>query len=328
MKNLLFYVKKRKNIIIVFSVFSIIYFVCFALYQLPFEAVLYPFLLCAFIGLTILGIDCKRFFEKHNALEKITTVTDALAENLPTSDSVYDEDYQKIIALICNEHNAYVNLESKRFSDMVDYYTVWAHQIKTPIASMRLNLQNQDTDLARKMTADLFRIEQYVEMVLAFLRLDTETTDYVFKSYSIDTIIKNSVKKFAGEFINRKIALVYEPTQETVITDDKWLSFVLEQIISNALKYTPCGSIKITVNGGKIIISDTGIGIAKEDLPRVFENGFTGYNGRTDKDASGIGLYLCSRICKKLGHKISVSSEIGKGTTVTVDVAQTKILIE
>ena len=107
------------------------------------------------------------------------------------------------------------------------------------------------------------------------------------------------------------------------MTDEKWLSFVIEQILSNALKYTREGSVTIYVREPKTLcIEDTGIGIAKSDLPRVFEKGYTGYNGRTDKRASGLGLYLCRRICDSLGAKINISSEVRRGTLVSVDLEQ------
>ena len=151
---------------------------------------------------------------------------------------------------------------NEKYADMVDYYTLWAHQIKTPIAAMRLTLQSGEMSQSRELSEDLHRIEQYVEI--------------------------------SSQFIRRKIKLVYEPVGVTVLTDEKWLLFVLEQVLSNALKYTKAGEIEITLEAPKTVcIRDTGIGIAPEDINRIFEKGYTGYNGRTDKKASGIGLYLC-----------------------------------
>ena len=214
-------------------------------------------------------------------------------------------------------------MTGQKYSDMIDYYTVWAHQIKTPIASMRLQLQNEDSSLSRRLSADLFRVEQYVEMVLTFLRLDSDSSDYLIREYDLDAIIRSAVKKFAGEFIGRKLKLVYEPVNVKVITDEKWLSFVVEQVLSNALKYTYAGSITITLEPEKkLCIRDTGIGIAPEDLPRIFENGYTGCNGRSDKKASGIGLYLCKRICTNLGHKITAASVVDEGTVICIDLSQ------
>ena len=187
-----------------------------------------------------------------------------------------------------------------KYRDMVDYYTLWAHQIKTPIASMDLQLQSQDTPLARQLSVELARIGQYVEMVLVFLRLDSESTDYVFREYDLDALVRRSLRGFAGEFISRKLKLCYTPMELSVVTDEKWLSFVVEQVLSNALKYTPEGSVFVYLEEpDTLCIRDTGIGIAAEDLPRIYEKSFTGCQGRADHRASGIGLYLCKRICDR-----------------------------
>lgn len=191
---------------------------------------------------------------------------------------------------------------------------------------MKLSLQNEDSPLSRRLSSELLRIEQYVEMVLAFLRLDSTSSDYLFKEQELDTIVKQSVKKFATDFIGKKIRLQYEPLNKKIITDEKWFAFVVEQLLSNSLKYTREGSVKIYLSDENVLcISDTGIGIAPEDLPRVFENGYTGFNGRLDKSASGIGLYLCKRICDNLGIGISVQSTLGAGTQVFLNMEQYRL---
>lgn len=323
------YLKQRWRVIAAGLIFSFIFIVSFALYHLPIKAVMYPAVLCILLGLSLMVYDLRRVKHRHEILESIHSIMDAVTVSFPKIEGIEDEDYQKIIGLIGQEYNDYRTDSNRRYSDMIDYYTVWIHQIKTPIASMRLHLQNEDTALSRKIATDLFRIEQYVEMVLTFLRLDSDSTDYVIKSHDLDTIIRQAVKKLAGEFIESRIALKYEPVNTTVITDEKWLLFVIEQVLSNALKYTPSGSIEITLEPEKkLCIRDTGIGIAAEDIPRIFDNGFTGYNGRTDKKASGIGLYLCKRICNNLGHRISVSSKVDKGTCVSIDLNQSAMSFE
>lgn len=309
--------------------FCIIFMVSFSLYRLPLKAVLYPAFLCLFLSLVWMVLDFFRIKNKHQMLESIHSLTDVITGSFPHIDSIADADYQQILQLISEEQNTYRTAMERQYSDMIDYYTVWVHQIKTPIASMRLHLQNEDSALSRKLSTDLFRVEQYVEMVLTFLRLDSQSTDYVIREYNLDTIIKQAVKKFAGEFIDRRLRLNYEPVATTVLTDEKWLSFVIEQLLSNALKYTPAGSITITLEPDKkLCIRDTGIGIAPEDLPRIFENGFTGYNGRSDKKASGIGLYLCKRICTNLGHTIEATSTVDKGTVITIDLSRKKLEVE
>lgn len=323
------YIRQRRRGIIAGVIFCIIFIASFILYRLPVKAVIYPAILCVLTGAVFVLVDFIRIRRKHEILERIRSLTDTITENFPQADGIEDEEYRNIIRLLNQEFTDYKTETAKKYSDMTDYYTVWVHQIKTPIASMRLNLQNEDTSFSRKLSADLFRIEQYVDMVLTFLRLSSGSTDYVIKEYELDSVIKQSVKKFAGEFISRKISLVYEPVDTKVITDEKWLSFVIEQVLSNALKYTPSGSITIKYdNDGRLFIKDTGIGIAAEDLPRIFENGYTGYNGRTDKKASGIGLYLCKRICNNLGHSITAESAVDAGTTIIIDLSRKKTEIE
>lgn len=166
-------------------------------------------------------------------------------------------------------------------------------------------------------------------MVLTFLRLGSDSTDYVIKEHELDDIVRGAVKKLAGDFINKRIKLEYTELNVAVLTDEKWLAFVIEQVLSNALKYTLEGTVSVYLESPKTLcIRDTGIGIAPEDLPRVFENGYTGYNGRSDKKASGIGLYLCRRICDKLGHSISAESKAGEGTVIRIGLDKKKLEIE
>ena len=213
--------------------------------------------------------------------------------------------------------------QDRRYQDMCDYYTTWAHQIKTPIAAMRLNLKNEDSPLSRRLLSDLMRVERYAEMVMAYLRVESPSTDYLLRRLCIDDAVKRAVRPFAGEFIARRLKLNYEETGLSAVSDEKWLVFVLEQILSNALKYTPEGGIHIYRSApNTLTIQDTGIGIAPEDLPRVFEKGYTGLNGRSDLKASGIGLYLSKKVLTKLGHAISAESEPERGTAIHIDFTQ------
>jgi len=181
---------------------------------------------------------------------------------------------------------------------------------------MRLLLQSTENAQNDELSMELFKIEQSVEMVLQYLRLDSESTDYILKEYDLDDIVRQAVRKYARLFIRQKISLDFRETNRRVLTDEKWLVFVIEQILSNALKYTTEGKISIYAAGTTFVIADTGMGIQGEDLPRVFEKGFTGYNGRIDKKSTGIGLYLCKRILTRLGHTIAIQSRVGVGTRV------------
>lgn len=317
------YLRSRVRSIAAYLLFLLIFSAWFVLYRLPVEAVLYPAFLCGLAGACFILGDFLRVRRKHRRLAELAQRTAGMMEDFPEAKSIDDGDYQAIIESLREEVRTLETALETRVRDTEEYYTVWAHQIKTPIAAMRLTLQNEDSPLSRKLSADLLRIEQYVEMVLTYLRLDSPTSDYVFASCAVDGVVRQAVAKFAPEFIDRKLRMEFTPTQDTVVTDEKWLAFVVEQVVSNALKYTREGGIKIYPKApGLLCIEDTGIGIAPEDLPRIFEKGYTGCNGRRDKQASGIGLYLCRRVCDNLGVGISVTSQVGAGTVVTLDLRQ------
>lgn len=317
------YIRERKYGIFLFFLSEAVFASVFFLYRIPIQIFLYPAVLCVILAILFLSLDFLRKKRKHERLFRLQGMTTAMTAAFPEKETVEDKDYQELLEAVLQEAAELENQKNLRYQEMLDYYTVWVHQIKTPIAAMKLNLQKEDTAEARRLSSELFRIEQYVEMVLAYLRLDAPSNDYVFREHSLDEIIRQSVKRFAPEFIGKKIRLAYEPVEKSIITDEKWLSFVLEQVISNALKYTKEGSVKIYMKEPEVLcIEDTGIGIAPSDLPRIFEKGYTGYNGRSGASSSGIGLYLCRRILKKLGAKISAESEVGKGTKIMIYLEQ------
>lgn len=328
MKLFFKYLKTKRNIIAFFIIAIIIFVTTFALYHIPVKAVLYPAILCVVMGVGFLLFSFFRVKRQHDILESLKDRTAEMIGNLPVSNSICEDDYRELLELIRQESIDSAQAARFEFDDMVDYYTVWAHQIKTPISSMKLTLQNEDSDLSRRLSIDLFRTQQYVDMVLAFLRLGSTSSDYVFREHSLDEMIKSSVKKFAPEFIERHLTLCYEEVEKTIVTDEKWFEFLIEQLLSNALKYTKEGSITIALDGDNLTISDTGIGISETDLPRVFDKGYTGFNGRTEKGASGLGLYLSKRIATNLGLDIKVESTVGVGTKVILDLTQKKLKFE
>lgn len=314
------YLNSKKRIIFAPFLFGVIFAVTFYFYGIPKRAIIYPLLLCFFILIFFIAFDYFILLRKYKELNILRKTGAEIIEELPETICILDEEYKNIIKLLIENQRHTAENFSENYDDMIEYYTVWAHQIKTPIASMRLTLQNEDSPLSINLKNDLTRIENYVQMVLAFLRLDSPSTDYIISEYSLDKIIKESVKKFSGVFISKKLSLNFTETNKKVLTDEKWLAFVVEQLISNALKYTENGGISIYLEEGDILcIEDSGIGILKTDLPRIFEKGYTGSIGRTDKKASGIGLYLCKRICDNLCHEISIFSEVGVGTTVKIN---------
>ncbi len=294
------YLSTKLPFLFLYVLIFVLLAVSFALYQLPVLAVVYPMGLGLILIALFLFQDYRKERKRLKQAEEQNHTIQTLKQKL--SD------------------------EQTKAQQRMEYYNVWAHQIKTPISAMRLSLQGQDSEWSRQLGVELSRIESYADMVMTYLRLDAESTDYVFEQKDLDALIRGSIRKFSGEFIARKIALLYEPLNQTILTDEKWLSFVIEQILSNALKYTSSGSISIYMEAPQILcVRDTGIGIAPEDLPRIFDQGFTGYNGRIDKKASGIGLYLCKRICSNLGYQISAESLLGAGTTIRLNLEKEQI---
>ncbi len=311
------YLKEKRFVFLGNFLMYVFFTVSFYLYQLPLAAVFYPYLVCVAVGLVFVVFDFRRFKNKHHILRNLKQNIEITNEIDFVPRTVLENDCIEIIYNLLKQRRCMQDDFTAKYTDMTQYYTVWVHQIKTPIAAMRLMLQNEDSGLSRKLSTDLFRIERYVQMVMVYLRAHADSTDYLFTKCSLDTIIKQAVKSFSTEFIEKKIALHYQSIEQSVMTDEKWFLFLLEQIISNALKYTQKGSVQIYQNGeGALCIEDSGMGIAAEDLPRIFENGYTGTIGRIDKKSSGIGLYLCKTVSDKLNIKLSAQSVVGKGTTM------------
>ena len=303
------------------GVFSLL---CF-LRNVPQDVTVYMIVLMAAAGAAGFCFHYGKYRKHHLVLALLAAEPQGKTEALPEADGLLARDYQQIIASYERQFQEEQIKMEQKYRDMMEYYTMWTHQIKTPIAAMRLLLQEEDTPLSREMQSELFQTEQYVQMALQYLRMEKMTSDLVFARYDLDALIRQAVRKYAPLFIRRKIILSYEPVHCEVLTDEKWLVFVLEQILSNAIKYSGENhAVTIHINRNEadntceFVISDQGIGIRKEDLPRIFEKGYTGYNGRADKTSTGIGLYLCREITKKLGHGIMITSEIGKGTDVTI----------
>lgn len=296
----------------------------------------YALVLIIFFG-AVYGIyDYIRYKKRCLKLADIIIDAGERDYHLPNADCLMEVLYQKMVSEEEREKRQLITEYDEKKKDMADYYTMWIHQIKTPIAAMRLLLEDQDETACKfagqQAFEELFKIEQYAEMALHFARLDSLSSDLLIKKYDVYEIIKQAVKKYAILFIGSGLSFSMEEFSCVTVTDEKWLSFVIEQILSNALKYTQTGGISVyganhkgekqTDEAAYVVIEDTGIGIREEDIPRIFERGFTGYNGRMDKKSTGIGLYLCNQIMNRLSHTIQVESQMGKGTKVILGFVQ------
>ena len=340
MKLFLDYLNKIKFHILLMLFPTVLTGIIFLLYQLPLEPILYIAVLWLLTGLGACAVGFHNYQKKVHNLQIITASPDI---NLSRMDNPVDEAetlQQEIMHSLNRMRMDAETVNQKTLEEMTDYYTMWAHQIKTPIFALRLLLQENQTENKEALT-ELFKIEQYVEMVLGYLRTEDMSSDLNLSRCALDPIIRDQIHKYAGIFVSKKLALTYDGISESVLTDEKWLGFVIGQILSNSLKYTRTGGIRIYLRESTthhqnpddisniaasspvtLVIEDTGIGIREEDLPRIFEKGYTGVNGRENNRATGIGLYLSRKIMKRLGHRIYVTSEEGKGTNVFLEFSQ------
>ena len=307
------------------------------LYDIPFEKTRY---IAEFSGAGVflcLLVDILKYAERWKELKRCIATSDTYPGMFYTVPGDLEALYRSMIAKMRQEKEELIFEDQKRYTEMMDYYGMWAHQIKTPIAAMRILVQSgmdreeneENQKLFRQLQMELFKTEQYVEMVLSYLKIGDIAKDMVLERCDLGKVVRQAVKKYSRLFILQKLSLEMGEIAEIVLTDEKWLSFVVEQIISNALKYTKSGSVSIYLEQeGVLVIKDTGSGISAEDLPRIMEKGYTGYNGRIDKRSTGIGLYLCKKVMDKLHHQLRIDSEDGKGTKVVLDLRRTQLDLE
>ena len=224
-------------------------------------------------------------------------------------------------ALLCDLKHELLDLEEnlrakeKHIKETEDIIKVWSHQMKIPLAAIDLMAQTEINPIELKNQT--FALDNYLKMLLEYQRIANISTDFHFEKFSVAALLRELLKKYSSFFIQKNLSVTISGDWE-ITTDRKWFSLAIEQLLNNAIKYTNEGSLTISIEENKIILSDTGIGILPEDLPRIFEHGFTGYNGRSYYKASGLGLYLTKLILDRLDFCIKISSELGEGTTVEV----------
>lgn len=326
-----FFIKENLKGIFLYILFCCIFIILFYLKSIPIDIVLYAVEVCAFFGFLYLAYEYYRIYKKHFDLIEIKKRISISMDDIPEIDRLVEFDYRQMLEDLYKQMKVMESDFFIRNKEMTDYYTLWAHQIKTPITAMSLILQSETGSNESQLKQELFKIEQYVEMVIQYLRMESMNSDLILAEYNLEKIVKQVIKKYATVFIYNKITLELDDLDVIVLTDEKWLNFVIGQLLSNSLKYTNEGFIKIYIKKDTVktlVIEDNGIGISGEDLPRVFEQGFTGYNGRMDKKASGLGLYLCKKVMNNLSHKIRIESQERKGTKVFLDLNEEKLQVE
>ncbi|MDD2396887.1 MAG: sensor histidine kinase [Sedimentibacter sp.] len=314
------YLKEQKLDIIMYFVSVFIFALIFKLNHISVKIALYPAIICMVLWIIYAAFNFYRYCKYHWYRVDISSHIEITLKNLPKPESLIEEDYQNLLNVLMTYNRLRLSENNQKYTDMSEYITLWAHQMKTPITAASLLLNELSNDEKYKIKEQLFEIERYVDTTLQFMRLDTMNSDLLLKEYSLIQIVKQGVKYYSKVFISKGISLNLDEFDTTVVTDEKWFLFVIKQILSNSLKYTDEGSISIYVVPDKtLVIEDTGIGISGEDIPRIFERGFTGYTGRMDKKATGIGLYLSKQILDKLNHNIKIYSQPGVGTKAEID---------
>lgn len=306
----------RFPFIVLWVVFEIGMLSVFFLYDVD----LIPFVHLSGIFLVILlvvgAVDFLRQKRKHKLLID-KHFSDVDVENF------IEQDYQDIISDLELINRQIKDKATSDYNEMVEYFTVWAHQIKTPLAALSLTVQNiEDDELRQTLSAELIRTNEYADMVMNYMRLQDDSSDYVFENVDLSDIVRQEIRRMRTLFISKRINVSFESDSVYANTDKRWLGFCLGQVLTNSVKYSNGGTITITISGNVIQVKDEGIGISSEDLPRIFEKGYTGYNGRSDKKSTGIGLYLVKKAMNAIGGDIEITSIKDQGTTANLIISK------
>ena len=322
------YLKYRINLILLLLLLWIFLPLVSFLYDHELISIIYALALFSFIVLIYFLIDFYYYQKRWKCLKVIIENKKVELMELPLSFNALELSYQEIVTNLYNDMKANLLAMEKDYREQMEYYTMWMHQIKTPIAAMELTIKNSRNSLDNRIIeGELFKIEQYVEMALQYVKIKNLASDLVIREYELIKIVRTSVKKYASLFINKKLSVTIEPSSFFALTDSKWISFIIEQLLSNAVKYTNKGGIAIYTDANRLVIEDTGIGIRPEDLERIFEKGYTGYNGRLDKKASGIGLYLSKKVADAISIRIVIKSKLGLGTKAILEFPENPVEI-
>ncbi|MCB2340484.1 sensor histidine kinase [Clostridium estertheticum] len=266
------------------------------------------------------------YYVQFQHIKKLLFVKDSEDKTpiLPSQMDYRDEIYAQIIQMIYEDFMKMARVTETDFKENAEFMTAWVHEIKTPITTSKLLLESEEKG-CDSLKEEIEKIDDYVEKVLCYSRSNSFSQDYILSEVSINKLIKESIKKHSIIFIKKHIKLINKVPETLIIdTDKKWLLFIIDQLLSNSLKYTSNGGSIIFKHTEAekevlLIVEDTGIGIKSEDINRLFKKSFTGFNGRNENlKASGMGLYLSQKIAKKLGHYITLESEYGKGTKVII----------
>lgn len=279
-------------------------------------------------------IKYKKYFDNIENVLKSLDKKYLLPEVIEEPNSIIGEEVNDILKEISRDMHEQVKYYRNMQEEYREYIEMWVHEIKTPIASSKLLIENNYNDLTRKIDIQIDRIENFVEQVLYYSRSDEVGKDYIIKKVELLPLVKNVIRKNQRDFISKRIRLQLGELNEVVYSDSKWIEFILNQILINSIKYSKGKDDKIQIESKEIsntvvlTIEDEGVGIIERDLDRVFEKGFTGENGRKFGKSTGIGLYLCKKLCNKLGLGLEIQSKVNVGTKISIIFPKAENLIE
>lgn len=270
-----------------------------------------------FTATCLAGYLVARYFPWRRQYQLLVASRNQALTVAPVGHTFFEGEYSHLLSQEIARRQELTEHNQAQQQAVLEDFGLWLHQVKTPVAALDLMLQTTEASKG-DMKAELFKINEYLQMMLHYVKSQFDSQDLLIKSVKLAPLVRETVKKYAVFFARKDLQLVLKDLEEVVITDEKWLRFILEQVLFNAIKYTQSGQITIQASQNKLTIRDTGIGILPEDLPRVFDKGYTGVNGRIQQRASGLGLYLSQQTAKKIGAALTIDSVVGQGTKVTI----------
>ncbi|NBI07698.1 ATP-binding protein [Senegalia massiliensis] len=321
------YLKERFLFIFVNSIVFLILALILAILEIR-SIVIFSIFIIWFLPLAVyISIEFLKYAKYYNNMEEILQGLDKkylLPEIMEKTDFLEGKLFYDILKTCNKEMHEHVNYYKNLQLEYREYIETWVHEIKTPISSSMLIIENNKSLITKNIGKEIKKIEGFVEQALYYSRSSDVSKDYIIKRFDLSVAINNTIKRNSKDFINKRINLQLDEIHAVVYSDIKWVEFILNQIITNSIKYIKStgGSIKIysTTNKNNVIltIQDSGIGISEKDINKVFEKGFTGEYGRKYNTSTGMGLYLCKKLCDKLGLEINIKSELGIGTKVNI----------
>lgn len=270
-----------------------------------------------FTATCLAGYLVARYFPWRRQYQLLVASRNQALTVAPVGHTFFEGEYSHLLSQEIARRQELTEHNQAQQQAVLEDFGLWLHQVKTPVAALDLMLQTTETSKG-DMKAELFKINEYLQMMLHYVKSQFDSQDLLIKSVKLAPLVRETVKKYAVFFARKDLQLVLKYLEGAVITDEKWLRFILEQVLFNAIKYTQSGQITIQASQNKLTIRDTGIGILPEDLPRVFDKGYTGVNGRIQQRASGLGLYLSQQTAQKIGAVLTIDSVVGQGTKVTI----------